>query len=296
MVGKFRGSCSVTALAATLACAGAGKGISPATDSPVASTASPPTASPPMASPPPPPEPFGIAMVFVKGGCFRMGTPVDAPGGPEEKPVHEVCVDDFHIGKHEVTQGQWTAIMGSNPSQNRSCGDECPVEMVSWNDAQALIGKLNGMSGGGGISQGQYRLPTEAEWEYAARSGGKDEKYPGRNDDVGSIAWYYWNSAEPPHVGTHPVGLKAPNGLGIHDMAGNVWEWTNDWYGAAYYSSSPRDNPTGPSSGERRVLRGGGYGNEAYDLRTSYRNHLPPDHRDGSKGFRLLKTAPAQAR
>jgi formylglycine-generating enzyme required for sulfatase activity len=226
----------------------------------------------------------GAELVFVKGGCFQMGTPFDAPGGPEEKPAHEVCVSDFYIGRYEVTQGQWIAIMGSNPSTDKTCGSDCPVETVSWNDAQEFIAKVNARNGGGS-APGRYRLPTEAEWEYAARSGGKDEKYPGRGDDVGSVGWYIGNATR-----IHRVGTKAPNGLGLYDMSGNVWEWTGDWYAETYYASSPHENPVGPTSGDRRVARGGSYGNDPFDLRTSYRNFLPPDYRSGSKGFRLVRT------
>jgi formylglycine-generating enzyme required for sulfatase activity len=229
----------------------------------------------------------GAEMVFVKGGCFEMGSAPGAAGGPEEKPAHEVCVNDFYIGKYEVTQGQWVALMGNNPSANAQCGDTCPVETVSWNDAQDFIAKLNARATGGEVPAGQYRLPTEAEWEYAARSGGKAEKYSGRSDDVASIAWYAWDAGG---KGTHPVGTKAPNGLGVCDMTGNVWEWTGDWYDATYYSRSPRMNPTGPESGDRRVARGGGYGTDLFDLRTSYRNFLPPEYRSSAKGFRLART------
>jgi len=235
---------------------------------------------------------IGMEMVYVEGGCYRMGNAL--AGGPaEEKPAHEVCVDDFHIGRYEVTQGQWRAVMGGLPSTHPNCGDDCPVGMVSWNDVQDFIGRLNRAGGGARAASGTYRLPTEAEWEYAARSGGRDGDADG--GDVDRAAWYFQNSqdAGSGRTGVQPVGLKAPNALGIHDMAGNVWEWTNDWYGASYYSSSPRANPTGPGSGTRRVLRGGGYGNSAFDLRASYRNHLPPDHRSDSKGFRLLRTVPA---
>jgi formylglycine-generating enzyme required for sulfatase activity len=246
------------------------------------------------ARPPSPPfnEPVtGMEMVYVKGGCYQMGNTFDT-GGPEEKPVHEVCVDDFYMGKHEVTQGQWKKIMGSNPSTS-NCGDDCPVVNVSWNDAQAFIGQLNSRTGGDGPPASRYRLPTEAEWEYAARSGGKNERYSGRTDDyVDAVAWYYLNADSTPH----PVGLKVPTGLGIHDMAGNVWEWTNDRYGSAYYSSSPRDNPTGPSSGDARVLRGGSFRNDDADLRASFRNYLAPDHRSDAKGFRLLRTVPTRKR
>lgn len=236
--------------------------------------------------------PLGVEVVYVKGGCFRMGNTFEA-GGPEEKPVHEVCVDDFYIGKYEVTRDQWQDIMGSaTPTINADCGgDACPVEMVSWDDAQAFLARLNARSGGAGSLSGHYRLPTEAEWEYAARSGGKDEQYAGPGTDVDSIAWHFLNGGV-----THAVGLKAPNGLGLYDMSGNVWEWTGDWYGETYYSTSPRMNPTGPSSGDRRVLRGGSAGCPPFDLRTSYRNYLPPGYRGAGKGFRIVMTVPTQAR
>ena len=194
----------------------------------------------------------------------------------KEKPVHEVCVDDFYIGKYEVTQGQWKAIMGNNPSSFSSCGDNCPVEKVSWNDIQDFIGKLNSKTGK------NYRLPTEAEWEYAARSGGKSEKYSGGND-IDSVAWYGSNSGRK----THPVGQKAANGLGLYDMTGNVWEWVSDWYSSSYYSESPKNNPKGPNSGSHRLLRGGGWHGNSRNSRTAYRHGHSPDFRDVSDGFRL---------
>ncbi|MDP2279759.1 MAG: SUMF1/EgtB/PvdO family nonheme iron enzyme, partial [Nitrospirota bacterium] len=185
----------------------------------------------------------GMEIVFVKGGCFQMGDTF-GDGESDEKPVHEVCVDDYYIGKYEVTQGQWKAIMGNNPSHFKDCGDNCPVEQVSWNDVQEFIQKLNEKNNppsppftkGG---KGGFRLPTEAEWEYAARSGGKSERYSGGND-IDSVAWYNKNSGGK----THPVGTKQPNGLGIYDMSGNVWEWVNDWYDEFYYKNSPKNNPT----------------------------------------------------
>ena len=223
----------------------------------------------------------GIEMVYVKGGCYQMGDIFDDPeGGAEEKPVHEVCVDDFYLGRYEVTQGQWENIMGSNPSIDRSCGDNCPVDNVSWSDAQAFISRLNNRSGGS-----IYRLPSEAEWEYAARSRGRSEKYSGGND-VDSVAWYNENSNNK----LHPVGTKAPNGLGIYDMSGSVWEWINDWYGSDYYENSPRNNPTGPGSGIEHVIRGGCRTGEAYNMRTARRNGYTPDTRRPSLGFRLLRT------
>jgi len=224
----------------------------------------------------------GVELILVKGGCFRMGS---APGAaaPEESPAHEVCVGDFHLGKTEVTQGQWKAVMGSNPSSHQACGDGCPVEMVSWNDAQAFVARLNALPG----ARGRFRLPSEAEWEYAARSGGKEERYAG-GVDLDAVACHVWNV-----TGPCPVGQKAPNGLGLHDMTGNVWEWTADRFGATYYAASPRDRPAGPASGDHRVLRGGSFGTEAYDSRTTYRNHLPPDSRGASKGLRLAWSASA---
>ena len=198
-------------------------------------------------------------------------------GESEEKPVHEVCVDDFYIGKYEVTQGQWKAIMGSNPSHFSNCGDNCPVESVSWNDIQDFINKLNQKTGK------SYRLPTEAEWEYAARSGGKSEKYAGTSNEseLGDYAWYDKNSGSK----RHPVGQKKPNGLGIYDMTGNVWEWVNDWYDSDYYKNSPKSNPTGPSSGkEYKVLRGGGWVAGARDLVTSFRFWYVPTTRTSTSG------------
>jgi len=169
----------------------------------------------------------GMPFVFVKGGCYQMGDTF-GDGAPEEKPVHDVCVSDFYMGKHEVTQGQWKRIMGNNPSSFSGCGDNCPVEHVSWNDAQNFIRRLNSQSGK------RYRLPTEAEWEYAARSGGKREKWAGSGNEAssGDYAWYSSNSGSK----AHPAGQKLPNGLGLHDMSGNVWEWCNDWYDGTYYN------------------------------------------------------------
>jgi formylglycine-generating enzyme required for sulfatase activity len=220
----------------------------------------------------------GMELVFVKGGCYQMGDTF-GDGEYDEKPVHEVCVDDFYIGKYEVTQGQWKQIMGNNPSYFKNCGDDCPVEQVSWNDAQKFINRLNQKSGG------KYRLPTEAEWEYAARSGGKNEKYSGGND-VDSVAWHNSNS----NSKTHSVGQKQPNGLGIYDMSGNVWEWVSDWYDGGYYKNSPRNNPTGPNSGSNRVFRGGRWNSHAGNVRAANRLFYIPAYRVDILGFRLLST------
>jgi formylglycine-generating enzyme required for sulfatase activity len=217
----------------------------------------------------------GVEFVFVKGGCFEMGDTF-GDGDKDEKPVHEVCVDDFYLGKYEVTQGQWEKVMGNNPSGFK--GRDNPVEQVSWNDVQEYIGRLNRQSGR------KYRLPTEAEWEYAARSGGKKERFSGTSQEgVGEYAWYDSNSGGQ----THPVGQKKPNGLGLYDMSGNVWEWCADWYDENYYKSSPKNNPRGPSSGSMRVLRGGSRGVSLGGVRTTARDGGAPAARNGMVGFRL---------
>lgn len=229
--------------------------------------------------------PAGIEMVFIKGGCFLMGNTFDDVriGG---KPVHEVCVSDFKIGKYEVTQKQWMKAMGNNPSKHHigffggsSCED-CPVENVSWDEVNTFIQRLNSQTGE------KFRLPTEAEWEYAARSGGKNEKYSGA-DNVDAVAWYSNNSAST----THPVGQKQPNGFGIFDMSGNVWEWVNDWYDKDYYNNSPRVNPDGPSTGSYRAIRGGGWSMEAWGVRAAIRGWPQPSPRHGALGFRLVLPA-----
>jgi len=230
----------------------------------------------------------GMEFVFVKGGCYMMGdfsgdgTDWHGAGESNERPVHEVCVDDFYIGKYEVTGGQWKQLMGSNPSRDSGCkegDDSCPVEFIKWSDIQDFIGRLNKKSDGS-----KYRLPTEAEWEYAARSGGKKDRYSGGNDIV-SVGWYGANAGDK----THPVGTKLPNALGIYDMSGNVWETTSDWYSSDYYAKSPRNNPAGPDSGDRRVIRGGCATGSFLNLRTTRRGAQEPDQ-PNADGFRLLKT------
>lgn len=220
----------------------------------------------------------GMEFVFVKGGCFQMGD-VFGDSAKDEKPVHKVCISDFQIGKHEVTQGQWQKVMGENPSGFKQCGANCPVENVSWDQAQEFLQLLNKNSGT------KYRLPTEAEWEYAARSGGKQEKYAG-DGSLDEVAWYKGNSENT----THPVGLKKPNGLGLFDMNGNVDEWCGDWYGDDYYAQSPQQDPKGPATGTDRVLRGGRWNgaSESRHLRTTNRSYDPPAERENSKGFRLV--------
>jgi formylglycine-generating enzyme required for sulfatase activity len=217
-------------------------------------------------------------MVFVQGGTFIMGC-TDEQGNDcknDEIPRHAITVSSFNIGKYEVTQRQWKLIMnGNNPSQNK--GDNLPVEYVSWDEVQEFIFRLNNLTGK------QYRLPTEAEWEYAARGGNKSQsyKYSGSNN-LTNVAWYDGNS----NGLTHPVGTKLPNELGIYDMSGNVFEWCSDWYGA--YSASAQQNPTGPSSGTRHIIRGGSWIHESLRCRVSYRSAHEPNERFDSLGFRLV--------
>jgi formylglycine-generating enzyme required for sulfatase activity len=209
-----------------------------------------------------------------------------------EKPAHQVTLSDFHIGKYEVTQAQWMSVMGSNPSKFK--GDNLPVETVSWSDAQEFIVKLNAQTGK------TYRLPTEAEWEYAAQGGAQSRKtkYSGSNT-VDDVAWYYGNSGGKTldesnwniddlninQCKTHPVGQKLSNELGLYDMSGNVWEWCSDWYGD--YHSSSQTNPAGLLSGSYRVLRGSSWYNNARYARVPHRGSSAPDIRDGNLGFRL---------
>jgi formylglycine-generating enzyme required for sulfatase activity len=197
-------------------------------------------------------------------------------GDDDERPQHRVIFRQaFYLGKYEVTQEQWEVVMGNNPSRFKGRGN--PVENVSWNDVQVFIQRLNEKEG-----TNKYRLPTEAEWEYAARAGTATRYSFGDDADrLGRYAWYHSNSGNQ----THPVGQKQPNPWGLYDMYGNVWEWVQDWYDKTYYTHSPADNPTGPSSGVTRVLRGGSWG--AGILRSAYRSSRSPGLRDEHSGFRL---------
>ena len=219
-----------------------------------------------------------FTMIAVEGGTFQMGATSEqgSDADNDEKPVHSVTLSDYYIGETEVTQELWQAVMGSNPS-NFSGNPHRPVEYVSWNDCQEFITKLNELTGK------NFRLPTEAEWEYAARGGNKSKgyKYSGSNT-IGDVAWYDGNSGSR----THDVKTKQANELGIYDMSGNVWEWCQDWYGS--YSSNSQTNPTGPSSGSYRVLRGGSWFSLAGSCRVSDRNSNYPDGRYFSGGFRLV--------
>ena len=227
----------------------------------------------------------GMEFVGVPAGEFQMGST-----GPmaydNEQPLTRVRISrGFYLGKYEVTQDEWQAVMGSNPSDNSGCG-RCPVEEVSWEEVQDFIGRLNARSGGG-----RYRLPTEAEWEYAARGGTTTETYAGdltqRGGNVpvlNGIAWYDENSGGR----TQPVGEKTPNGFGLHDMLGNVYEWVGDWYGE--YPGGPVTDSVGPQSGSKRVFRGGSWINYARDCRSAIRYGDSPGNRGRLLGFRLLRT------
>ncbi|MGM9799492.1 MAG: SUMF1/EgtB/PvdO family nonheme iron enzyme [Muribaculaceae bacterium] len=214
-------------------------------------------------------------MVYVPGGTFTMGATAEQGSSAEddEKPTHSVSLSGYYIGKYEVTQAQWKAIMGNNPSRFK--GDNLPVENVSWYDCQEFIRKLNQLTGK------KFSLPTEAQWEYAAR-GGKSggTRYSG-SDNIGNVAWYGDNSGRK----THPVGKKSPNDLGIYDMSGNVYEWCQDWKGD--YSSYSQTNPTGPGSGSRRVDRGGSWSYVAWYCRVSDRSSDAPGNGYDNHGFRL---------
>ncbi|MCQ2308994.1 MAG: SUMF1/EgtB/PvdO family nonheme iron enzyme [Bacteroidales bacterium] len=221
-------------------------------------------------------------MVRVDGGTFTMGATQEQGGDAydDEFPTHSVTLSDYYIGKFEVTQELWLAVMGSwpgtAPSGSYGVGDDYPAYYISWDDCQDFITELNRLTGA------NFRLPTEAEWEYAARGGSESGgyKYSGSNS-INDVAWYYDNS----DCKTHSVGTKSPNELGIYDMSGNVYEWCQDWYGS--YSSGLQTNPQGPSSGSDRVLRGGCWNNYARYCRVSYRYYNYPFYRFNFYGLRL---------
>ena len=216
-------------------------------------------------------------MIRVEGGTFTMGATSEqgSDAYDNEKPAHQVTLSSYYIGETEVTQALWQAVMGSNPSYFK--GENRPVEKVSWDDCKTFISKLNSLTGR------NFRLPTEAEWEFAARGGNKSQgyKYSGSNS-LGNVAWYGDNSGGE----THPVKTKSPNELGIYDMNGNVWEWCQDRYGS--YSSSSQRDPAGPSSGSFRVNRGGSWRHIAGDCRVSRRNFYSPGSRGSNLGLRLV--------
>ena len=210
-------------------------------------------------------------MVYVSGGTFIMG----GDESSDQTPTHSVTLSSYYICKYEVTQALWRAVMGSNPSKFK--GDNLPVEQVSWNDCQTFINRLNSYTGR------NFRLPTEAEWEFAARGGNYSchYKYSGSNY-IGDVAWYTDNSGNR----THPVGTKQANELGLYDMSGNVWEWCSDWYGS--YSSYSQSNPTGATSGFGRVERGGNWCGLARYCCSSHRSYYAPGNSFDDLGLRLV--------
>ncbi|MEZ4825769.1 MAG: formylglycine-generating enzyme family protein [Bacteroidia bacterium] len=220
-------------------------------------------------------------MIFVEGGEFDMGGS-DAEARDNEKPVHRVWISPFYMGKYPVTQAIWKVVMGTNPSNFK--GENHPVEKVSWNDTQTFLQKLNEKTGK------TYRLPTEAEWEFAARGGiySQDYLYAG-SDKLKEVGWYSGKK-------THPVGQKMPNELGLYDLSGNSWEWCEDWYSGGYYQKCADrgmvENPTGPENGSLRVYRGGGWRSNPRGCRIAYRNNFSPEYRAVDLGFRLALSSP----
>ena len=215
----------------------------------------------------------GMEFKWVPKGCFQMG----GAGEYDGKPIHRVCLSQgYWLGKYEITQEQWEKVMGSNPSSFDGCGKRCPVERVSWDDVQTFVKKLSHKS------NATFGLPTEAQWEYACRSGGKKEDYCGSND-IDRVAWYDENSNNK----THQVGQKDGNGLGLYDMSGNVWEWVQDRYGA--YSSGSTTDPKGPDSASYRVDRGGSWNYDADFARSAFRHGYVPGNRSYDLGARLVR-------
>ncbi|MDR0562317.1 MAG: formylglycine-generating enzyme family protein [Spirochaetaceae bacterium] len=248
------------------------------------------------------------ALVRIQGGTFMMGSPSSEAHRQDDEYQHQVTVGTFYMGKYEVTQKEYAAVAGQNPSYYK--GENLPVECVSWYDAVEycnLRSQQEGLTLAYTIRKTEkdpnntspydsvkwlvtwdpnangYRLPTEAEWEYACRGGSAGLFYTGNSPE--SAAWYWDNSAE--H--SHPVGQKEPNSFGLYDMHGNVWEWCWDWYGS-YASDSPR-NPSGPSSGSNRVERGGSWGDYSSGLRSASRLDFNPSSRNGRLGFRLVRSS-----
>jgi formylglycine-generating enzyme required for sulfatase activity len=266
----------------------------------------------------------GMELVAVPAGCFQMGDTFGDGIAKEEKPVHEVCVDGFSMGKYEVKVGEFRKFVNAtNYRTEAEKGDGCiavgtdgkwakqssvswkspgfsqtdnhPVVCVSWNDATEYSQWLSRQSGR------RYRLPTEAEWEYAARGGTSGRNYWGNGTDdactyanVGDrtakrkFSGWTTHDCDDGHLYTAPAGSYRPNAFGLYDMIGNAWEWTQDWYSEGYYSNSPRSNPQGPSSGSYRVLRGGGWPNLPANVRASIRSGITPDSRNNYLGFRLV--------
>jgi formylglycine-generating enzyme required for sulfatase activity len=250
----------------------------------------------------------GGTMIKIDAQTFEMGCTAGMSScGTDESPVHDVTLtNDFYIGETEVTQGEYEAMMGTNPSHFSSCGSDCPVEYVSWHESAAFANAVSDSevfeqcytcTGSGGSTScsiavdpytcGGYRLPTEAEWEAAARCG-EDTLYAG-STVIGDVAWYFGNSGDT----THAVATKAPNACGLYDMSGNIYELSQDWYNGDYYESWPVTDPSGATSGVARVMRGGSFGSGAPPYTgVADRNGFHPDYRDRGLGLRLVRTSP----
>jgi formylglycine-generating enzyme required for sulfatase activity len=222
---------------------------------------------------------IGMKFVLIPAGTFMMGADKNFEKAvADEFPRHQVKISKpFYLGVCEVTQKEWTAVMGNNPSIFK--GEDKPVDTVSWEDAQDFIQRLNEKEG-----HSRYRLPTEAEWEYAARAGSTSTYFFGNDKfQLGDYAWHYDNSG----YESHPVGQKRPNAWGLYDILGNVWEWVGDRYRGIYYANSPSSDPTGPISGDARVVRGCGWNDDAGYCRSANRNWDEPASRREDNGFRL---------
>lgn len=243
------------------------------------------------------PSGFTFQMHLIPGGVFDMGGRVDPEARENEKPKRVgVQVDPFYLAPQTVTQGFWKAVMGATKNPSSFKGDQRPVESITWHDAQGFIKTLNALTEANRqhLGQGKYRLPTEAEWEYAARISSTATKvgeksapvryrYAG-SDKLKEVGWYRDNS----DGGTCKVGLLLPNQLGLYDMSGNVWEWCEDWYGP--YPSINHPNPVGPLSGSSRIIRGGSWNDYPQPCRVAYRSRNSPNNRSDDLGFRLDKT------
>jgi formylglycine-generating enzyme required for sulfatase activity len=234
---------------------------------------------------------LGMTFVSIPAGTFTMGSPEDELGRDSYETQHQVTLTQgYYMQTTEVTQGQWEAVMGSNPSYYSDCGTICPVEDVSWDEVQEFINELNQ------LGEGTYSLPTEAQWEYAARAGSTTAFANGEITGTGvgydpnldAMGWYLYNSDDE----AHPVAQKTPNAWGLYDMHGNVYEWCQDWYDS-YISESVTD-PAGPSSGSYRVLRGGSWYSNAQDCRSALRYNLTPGGSISFIGFRLVLLSPGQ--
>ncbi len=230
----------------------------------------------------------GIRFVKIEAGCFQMGQDKQTDLNAKDKqmtenelPQHKVCIDKpFYLGESEITQKQWEDVMGNNPSKFK--GMYRPVERISWNDTQTFIEKLNDREKGD-----FYRLPTEAEWEYAARAGTTTVYSFG--DDPKVIRDYAWFGNEGYGGDTHEVGQKKANPWGLVDMHGNVWEWVQDWYSPNYYKNTPEINPKGAETGQYKIYRGGSWVTKSNNLRSAVRYSGLPSTRSGDIGFRLVR-------